>query len=98
MTNLMGAGYDAFMCAAKSELIYWTEKQVQEITGVKVRTLQSWRYQYHKTGVLRGPRWTEAERMVRYRSDWVHEWAESNAVEMPAHLPSDSPLPQKKGG
>ena len=54
------------------ERISYTENEVEALTGIKRKTLQSWR--------LRdiGPRWIRAgQRLVRYPADSLTQWISS---------------------
>lgn len=55
-----------------NERIAYTEKEVETLTGIKVKTLQGWRLRRI------GPRWVRAgQRLVRYPADALHEWINS---------------------
>jgi predicted DNA-binding transcriptional regulator AlpA len=55
-----------------SEKISYTEKEVEAVTGLRVKTLQAWRR------TQQGPPWVRlGRRCVRYPSAELHQWVSS---------------------
>jgi predicted DNA-binding transcriptional regulator AlpA len=56
-----------------SERISFTENEVSEMTGLKVKTLQRWRF------LNQGPPFVRLGRCVRYTADDLRRWIHSQA-------------------
>jgi predicted DNA-binding transcriptional regulator AlpA len=54
-----------------SEKISFTESEVAELTGLKVKTLQRWRF------LNQGPRFVRLGRCVRYPAESLLHWINS---------------------
>ena len=55
------------------ERISFTETEVAELTGLKVKTLQRWRF------LNRGPRFVRLGRCVRYPASDLQRWIDAQA-------------------
>jgi hypothetical protein len=53
------------------EKLTYTETKVEEITGLRVGTLQAWRY------TNRGPRFVKLGRCVRYPAEALRRWIDN---------------------
>ena len=51
-----------------NEKISFTETEVSELTGLKIKTLQRWRF------LNQGPRFVRLGRCVRYPAAALHQW------------------------